>query len=211
MHRMRRHAWAILFALAALALFLGAMAQPVLATQEPANKVSAAGSETEVIGANQTEVILSEKVKTSKPSDLILGVTLECAITTELTTVGDDTETATSEIRVWVEIDGKPVPVSQADADRGQVVFCNRTDERQTTLGGDDTSDSIRTFLEERLSNGFNWMALNVGSATHEIVVKASLMTTETAGANAIAVIGNRTLIVEPTMSANREEVTQLG
>ena len=185
-----------------------------IATHEPANKVSAAGSETEVVRAtpgSNVVTILSETVKTSKPTDLILGVTSECSITTDVTTVGSDDQTAVGDVKVWVEIDGKPVPVSSEDTDKGRVVFCNRTYQRQTQLGADDEDDSIRTFMETREANGFNWMALNVGSATHKIEVKAQLTTDQTAAASAIAVIGNRTLIVEPVKSANDETVTALG
>lgn len=187
--------------------------QGVNATLEPANKVSASGSETEVVRAtpgSNVVTILTEVVKTSKPTDLILGVTAECAITTDVTTVGSDDQTAVGDVKVWIEIDGQPVPVSSADADKGKVVFCNRTYQRQTALGSDDEEDSIRTFMATRAANGFNWMALNVGSATHKIEVKAELTTSQTARASAIAVIGNRTLIVEPTKSANNETVSEL-
>jgi hypothetical protein len=185
--------------------------QGALATHEPADKVSAAGSETEVFGPDAGVTLLSERVKTSNPSDLVLGVTLECSITTDVTTVGSDDQTAFGQIRVWVEIDGKPVPVSADDSDAGRVVFCNRTYQRQTSLGGDDQNDAIRTFIETRAANGFNWMALNIGAATHTIQVKGELTTDSTARASARAVVGNRTLIVEPTKSANDETVTPLG
>lgn len=177
--------------------------------QEPANKVSASGSTMEVFDPG-TVTLLTEKVKTSNPTDLILGATLECSITTDVTTVGSDDQKAVGLIRVWVEIDNVPVPVSADDKGAGKVVFCNRTYQRVTQLGSDDNSDSIRTFIETRDANGFNWMALNVGSATHTITLKAELTTTATANASAKAVVGNRTLIIEPVKSANNEAVTAL-
>jgi hypothetical protein len=186
------------------------------AEHEPADKVSAAGSETEIVRATpgtNVVTILSERVKTAKPTDLILGVTLECSITTDVTTVGSDDQTAVGAVRVWVEIGGQPVPVSTQDADQGRVVFCNRTYQRQTDFSGDSDEDdkhAIRTFMETRAANGFNWMALNVGSDTHTIEVKAELTTDQTARASAIAVVGNRTLIVEPVKSANDEAVTDI-
>lgn len=182
-----------------------------LATHEPADKASAAGSETEVFGANNVVTILSEQVKTAKPTDLILGVTLECSITTDVTTIGSDDQTAFGQVRVWVEIDGNPVRVSSEDTDQGRVIFCNRTYQRQTSLGGDDEQDSIRTFMDTRSANAFNWMALDTGSATHTIEVKAELTTESTSRASARAVIGNRTLIVEPTKATNDEQVTAIG
>jgi hypothetical protein len=193
-------------------LLIGSIA-PAGANHEPANKVSASGSTTEVFGVpngSTVELLMSETVKTSKPTDLILGVTAECAITTDVTTVGTDTQGAEGLVRVWITIDGKAVPVSSTDKDAGRVVFCNQLHERTTQLGSDDDSDSVRTFLRTRNANGFNWMALNVGSATHKIEVWAELVTDATARSSALAVVGNRTLIVEPVKSANDEAVTEL-
>ncbi len=209
-----RHGSKVFYVLLAAALAFTLTSNAAEANHEPANKVSAAGSETEVVRAtpgSNVVTLLAERVKTSKPTDLILGVTAECSITTDVTTVGTDDQTAVGDVKVWVEIDGRPVPVSQADTDAGRVVFCNRTYQRETSLGSDDEEDSIRTFMETREANGFNWMALNVGSATHLIEVKAQLTTAETAKADAIAVVGNRTLIVEPVKSANDETVTELA
>jgi hypothetical protein len=178
---------------------------------EPADKVSASGSSMDVVSPNEEVVLLSETVKTSKPTDLILGVTSECSITTDVTTVGSDDQTAFGQVKVWVEIDGQRVPVAEDDVDDpGRVVFCNRTYQRETTLF-DDEDATIRTFMETRQANGFNWMALNVGSATHKIEVKAELIATGTEKASALAVVGKRTLIVEPVKSANNEAVTTLG
>lgn len=199
-------------AIVLLAMLLGLNPlQPANATHEPANKVSAAGSATEVISPQEEVVLLSERVKTSKPTDLILGVTAECAITTEVTTVGNDDQTAEGTIEVWIEIDGKVVPVSADDTVKpGEVVFCNRLYQRETSLF-DDEDATIRTYIETRTANGFNWMALNVGSATHLIEVKARLSTDATTNATAMAAVGKRTLIVEPVKASNHEEVTALG
>jgi hypothetical protein len=198
--------------LTASLLVLAGQADPADANHEPANKASAAGSTTQVFGAGTASgtvvTLLSETVRTSAPSDLILGVTAECSITTEVTTVGSDDQSAMGSIRVWVEIDGVAVPVADEGADIGRVVFCNRTYQRTTSLGSDDEQDSIRTFMATRQANAFNWLALDVGSAVHDIQVKAELVTAATQRAMATGVIGNRTLIVEPTMAANDETVT---
>ncbi|MGH2838165.1 MAG: hypothetical protein ACRDJY_07435 [Thermoleophilaceae bacterium] len=204
----------LLAVLAAAVVVLGLSgALAISAEQEPANKVSASGSTTEVFGGpvsvSATETVLAERVKTSKPTDLILGVTAECSITTDVMTVGSDTQSAEGTIRMWIEVDGRAVPV--AAGDYGKVVFCNRLYERTTQLGSDDEEDSVRTFMKTRNANGFNWMALNVGSGTHEIVVKASLDTTNTQRASATGVVGSRTLVVEPTHSANNEAVSDLA
>ena len=183
--------------------------QGAVATHEPANKVSAAGATTEVLSPAENVVILQDQVKTSKPTDLILGVTAECAITTELTTTGNDSANAFGLVRLWVTIDGVPVKVAQGDSD-GKVVFCNRAEERQTTFF-DDEDATIRTFQMSRQANGFSWMALDVGSAVHTIAVRAELTRGSTGDASALAAIGKRTLIIEPVKAANDEKITALG
>lgn len=182
------------------------------ATHEPANKVSAAGSAGVVMDPAETVTLMSELVKTSKPTDLILSVSLECVITTELTTVGNDSAMAEERVRVWVEIDGRPVPVSADDppADAGKVTFCDRLDQRATTAFEDEDA-TIKTLQRTGQANAFNWMALDVGSATHTIEVKAMFIKATDGDATALAAVGKRTLIVEPTKSANDETVTAVG
>ena len=205
---MQRTLLAVLAATTVVFAFTGPFAS---ATHEPADKVSAAGSAGKVVGPGESVTLLSEKVKTAKPTDLILGVTAECVITTELTTVGNDTEQAEGQVRIWIEIDGKTVPVSADDtADPGKVTFCDRLQRRETSMF-DDRDATIKTLDRQGTANGFNWMALNVGSATHTIEVKADLTTSATDGASALAAVGKRTLIVEPVKSANDEEVTALS
>ena len=203
----------------AFALTAGYFAQGTYAAGIPANKVAASGSETEVVGANQSAVVLSETVKINNPTDLILGVSLECAILTQVTnSANGQTERAFGEVKIHVEINDIPVPVSAADADQGRVVFCNRAQEQQWTdtaaPNNDDGGDKLRQYLNTRTANAFNWMALNVGTTyggtednVHKIEVVATWTTTATAGAIAEAVVGNRTLILEPVKASNREIV----
>jgi hypothetical protein len=176
---------------------------------EPANKTSAAGSKVVVSAPGEVTTLLSERVKTAAPTDLILGVTAECAITTALTTVGNDAAEASGKIEMWIEIDGHPVGVTSADQD-GKVTFCNRID-RRTTTEFDDEDATIDTYQLTKQSNGFNWMALNVGAATHLIEVKALLTIANSGDATATAAVGNRTLIVEPVHAAVNEAVTDLA
>lgn len=193
-------------------LFNGLVPTGAGATHEPANKVSAAGSAGVVVDPAETVTLMSEKIKTSKPTDLILSVSLECVITTELTTVGNDSAAAEERVRVWVEIDGKAVPVSSDDppADAGKVTFCDRLDQRTTSLF-DDEDATIKTLQRTGQANAFNWMALDVGSAVHTIEVKAMFIKATDGDATALAAVGKRTLIVEPTKAANDEAVTTLG
>lgn len=205
---LQRTLLAVVSAALAAVLLMGPIAS---ATHEPANKTSAAGATDDVFGPGTDVVLLREKVKTSKPEDLILQVTAECSILTELRTTGTDDANAFGQVRVWVTIDGQFVPVASGDDD-GKVVFCNRAERRITTVGADDENDtSTETHQSTRQANGFNWMALDVGSATHTIEVHAELTETAMGDEAADAVVGNRTLVIEPTKSANDEEITPLG
>lgn len=176
----------------------------------PANKASAAGATTEVSGPNERVVLLSEVIKTSSPTDLLLTVSLECAITTELSTTGNDSADAAGAAKIAVLIDGRPVPVAQGDADGGQVTFCNRAEGRTTSLF-DDEDATIETFQRTRQANAFSWMALNTGAGTHTVEVVGRLTQETTGDATATLAIGNRTLIIEPTKAANNEAVTTIG
>lgn len=192
-----------------------------IATHQPADKVVAAGSKIAVIGPNAETTILTSTLRTSKPTDLILAVSMECSIFTRLVTGpsadgGTDSATATGHIRAWVEIDGQIVPINSMSeppqltpptggTEDDKVTFCNRTYSRTVTdaenpLDGQDIEDD---YIATKNANAFNWLRLNLGSGIHTIVVKATLLQ-ETAGdATAEAVIGNRSLIVEPAKLAN--------
>lgn len=209
-------------AVAATALLLATTQPGASASGIPANKVAASGSSSEEVGPNTSRVVLSETVKINNPTDLILGVTLECAILTQVTnSANGQTERAFGEVMIHVEINDKPVPVSATDPDQGRVVFCNRAQEQQWTensVPADDSDDTLRQYLNTRTANAFNWMALNVGTEyggsennTHKIEVVATWKTTATGGAMATAIVGNRTLILEPVKAANREAVTEVG
>ena len=190
-----------LAALALLALVtVPALAPEATATHSPANKVTALGSNVEVVAPGEEVVLLAGTMKTSSPTDLLLSVSLECSILTQVTTVGNDDQEAFGRVEVWVEIDGVPVGVTAND--NGRVVFCDRVHQQETTLF-DDEDATIRSYLETRTANAFNWAALNVGSGMHSIVVKGTLTKGATEGAMAEAAIGKRTFIAEPTKLAN--------
>jgi hypothetical protein len=180
------------------------------ANHEPANKVSASSSTIEVTGPNQEVVLLSERVKTSKPTDLILGVTLECSITTDVATTGNDEALAAGALDVWIEIDGNPVLINPTDQDGGVVTFCNRSYQRTTSMFDDDDA-TIETFFRTKDTHGFNWSSLDLGSATHTIQVLGELTQEEEGDATAEVVVGDRTLVVEPVKSANDEAITDLS
>ena len=185
--------------------------KPAAAAHEPANKAAASGSSIE-INTPGTFTLLSEQIRTNKTTDLVLQVSAECGITTDVTTVGTDDQMGFAQIRVWIEIDGAPVLVGANDPTAGRVIFANRTYQRSTAFTDpNDEENVIRTFLETRAAHGFNWMALNVGTGLHLIEVKGELTTVATARASARAVVGHRTLTIEPVKCANDEVVTELA
>jgi hypothetical protein len=166
----------------------------------PADKVAAAGSKVQQAGPGDDITLLSKEIRSSSPADLVLQVTAECSIVTNVSTSATDDQKAEGTVNVWVEIDGERVPISSADngGDKGEVTFCNRAYRRQTTFA--DPTSTINTFETTKETNAFNWMKLNVGSGTHTVAVKATLTETVTNSKDmAEAVVGNRTLIVEPT------------
>lgn len=221
----------------ALALLLGAVlfmaytAQSADAHHEPANKVAAAGSTVEVAGPGEEIPVLQERIKVSSPFDLILQLSAECDILTELTTGGSglatDSASAFGQVRMWIEIDGRPVGITSTDngpsepgtnGDDGKVVFCNRAHEKEITDAETprNGTDEEREMTQTRQANAFNWLALDVGNDYDtpgngnnivDVVVYAEFTETSVNRATAEALIGNRTLIAEPTNASVHEWV----
>ena len=230
-----------------LAGVLVSQALQVGATHAPANKAAANGSKVVEIPAipEGGTPILEASLKTSKPQDLIFGVTLECSIITQTYTQGSetgesDTQEAEGKIRVWVTIDDKIVPIqslgtgvapntqSEEGDDSDKVTFCNRFQhqfiedaEEDENDNDEEGFDTHRLYLRSKTANAFNWIYLNAGSGTHDIVVYADLLTspvtrcaaTGPAGEEptilpstttcANGYVGNRTLTIEPERFAN--------
>lgn len=207
---------AALLALAAVALFLSASGggSTATATHTPADKVVASGSTVEVGEPGQELTLLSGTLRSSAPSDLLISVTAECAIATDLTTEGNDTAEATGVAEVWVEVDGTAIGVNNVGTstttaepqDDGKAVFCQRAYRRETSMF-DDQDATIKTFLRTREASGFNWVALNVGKGIHTVEVLAELTETTVNEATADVAIGDRTVIVEPAKLANDASV----
>ena len=174
-------------------------------------------------------------MKVSSPYDLMLSLTAECSIVTALRTGDDDaggvdTDEAEGKIDIWIEIDERRVPVSTDDTVRpGEVTFCNQMHQQRQTASegtGDSGIDTFDDYLRTKTANSFNWIALDAGFAYDDealngnniidIAVKARLTDT-TAGTTACsigskncseAIIGHRTLIVEPENASVHEDVT---
>lgn len=179
----------------------GSFVSPAAATHQPADKVAVAGSTLQVSQPGEVVELLRGTIRSSSPTDLVLQLSLECSIVTKVATVGNDESEAFGRVEVWIELDGKPVGV--VSGDDGRVVFCDRA-HRQTTSLFDDRDATIETYLSTRSAHSFNWITLNVGHGLHTIVAKA-LLTERTDGSDAFvdAIVGKRTLVVEPTKLAN--------
>ena len=229
---------------ALLALVAVAMiAQPMMAgaTHQPADKVVAAGDKVVVVPAPHTAgpggtTLLSQTFRTSSPTDLMIHVSLECAILTTLRNEGGPNPGRTSfaeaegRIRVWLEFDGAIVPINDVSSnpqpqheaignDSDKVTFCEN--ERKQTLtdaeedeggiAGGDGHDTLETYLATKYANAFNWIRLNAGNGIHTLAVKADLrLHTDAFGdstATAEGYVGNRMLIVEPTKMSNHATV----
>ena len=184
-------------ALVALPFAAGAQGPPV-----PTDKMVVQGSTVQENSPNADAVVLTARMRTSTTEDLTLAVTLECAITTRLTTMGNDSANALGDVKVWVTVDD--VPVSVSGSDDGKVTFCDRNDARQTS--GFEPNETITTTVSTVGANGFNWVALNTGNGIHTIKVHASLTgTSASRQSEAKAAIGRRTLVVDATHAAPNE------
>ena len=195
----------LLAVIAAAVVATGLTVNFAIAAPEPADKASVTANNVSVSGPGTNVELFETTLRSSTPSDVTFAVTLECAITTTLQTVGNDSAFAEGLINVWVEVDDVAVPV--AGTDDGQVTFCNEAHSR-TTSNFDDPNAQIDTFHRSKQANGFNWTKLNMGNGIHKIEVVATLTETVTNDATADAVIGRRTLTINPTHMAPNETNT---
>src|SRR4051812_895684 len=85
--------------------------QAFAASNLPADKMTVTASRTAVTGPNTEAVILTAQMKTSTPADLLLQLTAECSILSEITNTGSETQAYSTKVELWIDIDGKTVPV----------------------------------------------------------------------------------------------------
>jgi len=197
---------------------VGLAVRPAHANHLPADKIGMSASVMEVMTATASPigpvssgpiVLLQATLRNSSPTDLMIKVTGECALWTEIVSPSSD---AKASVKIWTEMDGRPVPVTtdangdgvNDDPDDGRVVFSNRDFQITSLL----SVDLLRLFIGTRSANAFNWITLNVGSGIHSIVVKAQLDVQVTGAGVAKAAVGKRTLIVEPAKLANDATVS---
>jgi len=172
---------------------------------QPADKMAAAGSAVAYSQPGAIVTLLTGQMKTSGPEDVVVTASMECDILTSVTTTGNDDSSAFGQVLAWIEIDGQRVPVGWDDtgSDAGQVVFCNRAHQQTTSGFTVDTNATITSFLQTRSANSFQWTKLNLGAGQHTIELKALLTETSTNHGIAKALVGKRSLTVEPTKLAN--------
>ena len=200
-----------------------------LANHTPADKPFAAASKTLRSGPTPRIELLSATVKNSKPTDMVLQVSLECGLITDTILLGSntpgaqDSTRATATIRAWIEIDGKIVPIVSSSTppqdgsappagdDSDKVTFCNRVFERtvEDTEDPQDGYDRSRDYIATKSSNSFNWVRLNMGSGTHTIKLVGEVTAQATGSSAADAYIGNRSLIGLPGKYANDAVVSE--
>lgn len=188
-------------------LALGGLGSGSAAAENGANKVFAAEQDLKRASAtfakngtsNADEITLaSGSFKTSDKSDLIIQATAEVGLYTDVKTKGNDESTAKAGVTCWVELDGQPVSWNVANPlGDGKVVFDNREFGLKTS-NFDDEDAMIELFIKTRSAHGFNWYTADVGSDTHTIELKATIDEFVEGSGDAEALVGPRTLIVEP-------------
>lgn len=172
----------------------------------------AQGTNEEVLveGAAPLE-ILRGRLKTSSVGDLMIGVSLECAVwtgTMNSATKGGPKNEAKSRaaVNVTVEVDG-------VAATPGEVVFCDREQEVKLQFTTTDPAYvytdtvTLELFLKTKNANHFNFYTQNPGNGVHEVVVYATgIIDDDEDGLNTTATraaIGKRTMIIEEFNSSN--------
>jgi len=177
----------------------------------PADKVTAAGKNETVEQPSGSATILTATMNTSKPTDLILTVSAECSILTTVTNMGSSTSSAEGQVKLYVTVDNAIVPVqSISDApqntppgggDVDKTVFCERL--HQVEFMPTTTTDRISQYESTKNADAFTWLRQNVGAGSHTIKVIAEFSTNVVGSGTAEAIIGNRTLVIDPVKMAN--------
>ena len=179
------------------------------ASNLPADKMTVTASKTSVQSPGTSVPILKATMKTSTVADLLLQVTAECSILSSITNTGtDSTSGYNSMVKLWITVDGQPIPVVPAatatgagsgsgGSDDGKVTFCNRKFTRHAMF--DSQNESIEDIEATEQANAFNWVALNVGNGIHTIVVYADFIDSNVGDATSHGVLDARSLVAQPT------------
>jgi hypothetical protein len=156
---------------------------------------------------------LSTMIKTSEPADLIISVTAETLLVTDVKIKGtgiEEISTSSARVKVCVAVltdDGWEI------AEPGAVVFNYRLMRLKGLLWSPAQFENItelpeqyiEIFEETKSANGFNFVIKNVGSKPVHMVKVLWMVDTLAGfeGGAASAVIGKRTLVVEAVRMVN--------
>ncbi|HEX9774531.1 MAG TPA: hypothetical protein VGB83_03000 [Actinomycetota bacterium] len=222
MRKLLRKSSGMIVVAVATALAVSTFGSGALATHQPADKPFAAASKVIRSGPTEGVELLRATVKNAKPTDLILQVSLECALVTDTILLGSttpgaqDSTRATATVRAWITIDDVVVPIisegsGEPGDDTDKVTFCNRVFERtvQDTEDPEDGYDGSRDYIATKSANSFNWVRLNMGSGLHTISLWAEVEADATGASAADAYIGNRSLVGIPGKFANDATITE--
>jgi hypothetical protein len=156
---------------------------------------------------------LNATIKTSNPADLIISVTAETLLITDVKIKGTGIEEiSTSSARItckvkvltddgWEEAEPGPVVFNYRLMRLKGLLWSNASFVNMTTL----PEQYIEIYEETRSANAFNFVIKNVGSKpVHQIQVYWSVETLAGfEGGAASAVVGKRTLVVEAVRMVN--------
>lgn len=184
---------------AAIAAAVPATLAATNSSAQPANKAVASGSTLQDVTPSATgSQIMQATFKTSKPEDLLMSVSLECSIITDVvvpgTTAagGKSTGEAAGAIKVWLTIDSDTniIPITDSSAppqdpsqqrtgtEADKVTFCDR-DHKATVTDTEqpqDGTDALEEYQFTKTANDFNWVRLNAGSGVHIVKVWAQFI-----------------------------------
>jgi hypothetical protein len=176
---------------------------PVLASG--ADKIAISAATDTLINQNQqanassasTVQLASTSFSTSTTEDLVVNFSTECGLytavggknnnTTTTTLPVTTSSTALGQVMVWLQLDGRVLPVSAnagaGGPGNGLVSYCSRALNLSTA---NLSPQQLIQISENTLdANSFQWFALNVGNGTHTLKVYASLIAnTQSSGTN---------------------------
>jgi len=227
-----RKTWQVATAvLLAALLFMSWTAQQASANHQPADKPFASAAKLTKFTSGSNVTLLTATVKNSKPADMMLLLSMECSIVTDViipgSTTGGTTQTSSArgQIRTWIEIDNQTVPIVSSssppqtpvpgtpNSEDGKVTMCDRLHERtvKDTESPQNGIDYSKDYQDTKSSNAFNWVRLNMGSGIHTITVKADFIYTATGTSTASGYVGARSLVGIPGKFANDATISETG
>ena len=180
-------ATALAVVLVASFVFAGYSAQAI-----PSTKTAVASADLDRAVVGEWKDVLSTQIRVSgDPKDLVIAVTAECALATNVKLHGKGESESQAKIMVRALVDDEEVV-----AKPGPVVFADRLMKVKGDLN--DSEAWFEIYMATRNANGFNFIATNVGQGEHNIRVQAKgfVEGVPPDPEELLALIGNRTLVV---------------